>query len=167
MGPWRLAVKLYRSTLANIPGLQVHAERTVCALTMNENVFVLIEDPSAPTKADVLATVPPGDNVIAHMQGPPHYRSTFLTLRPPDALDQLLSQLQARWVPVRQATSSTAQRGQGTVHHGQQLTIEGHVFAIGKEWLVRVGNVVLAGGAIKGMLLEVEFPFFPFLGSGI
>jgi len=39
---------------------------------------------------------------------------------------------------------------------GQQLNIDGNVFAIGTDWLVRVGNVILAGGAVKGMLLEVR-----------
>jgi hypothetical protein len=122
---------------------------------MNENVFVLLEDPSAPTRAEVLANAPP-DNVIAHMQGPTHYRTTFLTLRPPGALEQLLSQLKARWISVRQASSSAPYRTQTT---GQQLLIDGYTFAIGSDWLVRVGNVVLAGGAVKGMLLEVRSPY--------
>lgn len=39
---------------------------------------------------------------------------------------------------------------------GQQLLVDGHIFAIGNDWLVRFGNVILAGGAIKGMLLEVS-----------
>jgi hypothetical protein len=87
------------------------------------------------------------------LQGPTHYRTTFLTIRPPGALEQLLAQLKARWVSVRQSTTSGTQRGQSS---GQQLTIDGYIFAIGSDWLVRVGNVVLAGGAVKGMLLEVS-----------
>lgn len=119
---------------------------------MEENVFVLLEDPMAPTRADVLAAAPPGQET-AYLQGPTHYRTTFLTLRPPGALEQLLAQLKARWVSVRQSASSSApQRGKTS---GQQLLIEGHIFAIGNDWLVRVGNVILAGGAVKGMLLEV------------
>jgi hypothetical protein len=119
---------------------------------MDENVFVLLEDPLAPTRADVLAAAPPGQE-SAYLQGPTHYRTTFLTIRPPGALEQLLAQLKARWVSVRQSTSSGTQRGQSV---GQQLTIDGHIFAIGSDWLVRVGTVVLAGGAVKGMLLEVR-----------
>jgi len=118
---------------------------------MNENVFVLLEDPMAPTRGDVLAAAPPGQEA-AYIQGPTHYRTAFLTIRPPGALEQLLTQLKARWAAVRQS-SSGPQRGQTT---GQQLFIEGHIFAIGTDWLVRVGNVVLAGGAVKGMLLEVR-----------
>lgn len=65
----------------------------------------------------------------------------------------MLSQLRARWVPVRQ--TSAPQKAQTSV--GQQLTIDGYVFSIGADWLVRVGNVILSGGAMKGMLLEVNF----------
>lgn len=125
---------------------------------MNDHVFVLLEDPAAPSRADVLATVQntasQGNDprVSSQVTHPPHYRTTFLTLKPPGALEQLLSQLKARWIPVRQSSSSSSQRGQAS---SQQLTVEGHVFAIGNDWLVRVGNVILTGGAVKGMLLEV------------
>jgi hypothetical protein len=121
----------------------------MCALTMDDNVFVLVEDPAAPTRADVLAAAPPGQEA-AYLQSPSHYRTTFLTLNPPNALEQLLSQLKARWVPVRQTGG-----GQKVQTLGLQLSIEGHIFAIGTDWLVRVGNVILAGGAVKGMLIEV------------
>lgn len=117
---------------------------------MDDNVFVLVEDPTAPTRADVLAAAPPGQEA-AYLQSPSHYRTTFLTLNPPNALEQLLSQLKARWVPVRQTGG-----GQKAQTLGLQLSIEGHIFAIGTDWLVRVGNVILAGGAVKGMLLEVK-----------
>jgi len=128
----------------------------MCALTMNDHVFVLLEDPGAPTRADVLANTQIDTPQMSDEQAmPPHYRTTFLTLRPPGALEQLLSQLSARWIPVRQNIAST-QRSQGTA---QQLSVEGHIFAIGNDWLVRVGNVVLAGGAVKGMLLEVSDSF--------
>lgn len=125
----------------------------MCALTMDDNVFVLLEDPVAPTRADVLAAAPPGQEAT-YLQGPSHYRTTFLTLRPPGALEQLLAQIKARWVSVRQASSSVPQRGQAG---GQQLLIEGHIYAIGTDWLLRVGNVTLTGGVVKGMLLEVRY----------
>ncbi|KAH8105832.1 hypothetical protein BXZ70DRAFT_1004139 [Cristinia sonorae] len=163
IGKWSLSVKSFRSTFGSTPGFQVAAERSMCALAMNENVFVLLEDPTAPTRADVLqqaeASGSTGLNQTVLLAGPPHYRTTFLTLSPPGALEQLLGQLKARWVPVRQPGGSTAgsqpSRSQGTA--GQQLTIDGHVFAIGNDWLVRAGNVILAGGAVKGMFLEAEY----------
>lgn len=150
-GKWQLNIRSFRSTLGVSLGLQIQSERTMCALTMNENVFVLLEDPSAPTRADVLAMAPP-DVPHSQVQGPTHYRTTFLTLKPPGAMEQLLAQLRARWASVRQTASSAPQRGQTP---GQQLNIDGNIFAIGSDWLVRVGNVILAGGAVKGMLLEV------------
>ncbi|TFK43503.1 hypothetical protein BDQ12DRAFT_675081 [Crucibulum laeve] len=160
-GKWHLSVRSYRSALAQIVGFQVPAERTMCTLTMDDNVFVLLEDPVAPSRADVLAVAPPGQEFI-YLQGPSHFRTTFLTLRPPGALEQLLAQLKARWVSVRQSSSSVPQRGQTG---GQQLLIDGHIFSIGTDWLVRVGNVVLAGGAVKGMLLEAEYLPLPTLQS--
>lgn len=122
------------------------------ALTMNDHVFVFLEDPGAPTRADVIASTQSDTQMGDGQTMPPHYRTTCLTLRPPGALEQLLNQLSAPWVPVRQNVAS-AQRSQGTA---QQLSVEGYIFAIGNDWLVRVGNVVLAGGAVKGMLLEVS-----------
>lgn len=120
----------------------------MCVLTMNDNCFVQLEDPLMPTRGDVLASAL--DPSVAHLQHhSAHYRSTFLTLRPPGALEQLLGQLKARWVPVRQTTNQSAHAS------GHQLTIDGAVFAIGTDWLVRFGNVVLAGGAVKGMVIEV------------
>jgi hypothetical protein len=83
----------------------------------------------------------------------------MLTLTPPGALEQLLSQLRARWVSVRQSSSSgpsnLSQAG------GQQLSVDGYVYQIGTDFLVRAGNVILAGGAVKGMLLEVS-PVLPY-----
>lgn len=156
-----MSVRTYRSTLGQIPGFQLPSERTMCALTMDENVFVLLEDPLAPTRSDVLAAAPPGQE-SAYIQGATHYRTTFLTLRPPGALEQLLAQLRARWVPVRQSAPGALQRGQTS---GQQLIIDGSIFAIGTDWLVRVGNVILAGGAVKGMLLEVRMIFIQLTSS--
>ena len=99
-----------------------------------------------------------------------HFRHTFPTLSPPLALEQLLAQLRARWTPARmtragQAASTVAsgsggQPGGGAAGGvqggtGPQLVVEGHVYAIGSDWLVRAGNVMLSGGAVKGMLVEV------------
>ena len=47
---------------------------------------------------------------------------------------------------------------------GPQLVVEGHVYAIGSDWLVRAGNVKLSGGAVKGMLVEVRRGLTSWLG---
>lgn len=142
-GKWQLSVKSFRSTLSQSDGSQVPSERSMCALTMGENVFVLLDDPGAPSRIEA-------ENLT---QPPTHYRNTFLTLSPPGALEHLLAQLKARWVSVRQSAANTAPRTQAA---GPQLLIDGHVFSIGTDWIVRIGNVVLSGGAVKGMLLEVS-----------
>ncbi|OJT15837.1 hypothetical protein TRAPUB_3435 [Trametes pubescens] len=102
---------------------------------------------------------------------PAHYRYTFPTLSPPGALEQLLAQLRARWVSVRQTGASAASSGapgggsQKSQGSGQQLSVEGHVYAIGTDWLVRAGNVLLAGGAVKGMFLEAEYLPLPTMST--
>ncbi|KAK7049498.1 hypothetical protein VNI00_005529 [Paramarasmius palmivorus] len=150
-GKWYLTVKSFRSQLGQIPGLQIPAERVMCTLTMNDKVFVLLDDPLAPSRRDPIDFQPT------------HYHHTFLTLSPPGALEQLLTQSKAPWIPVRQSAST--QKGQQT--SGPNLVIDGHVFHIGNDWIVRVGNVILAGGAIKGMILEAEYLPLPTLHSPI
>ncbi|KAI0669893.1 hypothetical protein C8Q78DRAFT_1154509 [Trametes maxima] len=174
---WSLSIRSFRSTLSSIPGYQVPAERSMIALTMNDNVFVLLDDPAAPmrleyqqmlagyTQAQTQTQTQP-DTAAPPAPGPAHYRHTFPTLSPPGALEQLLAQLRARWVSVRQTASSggAGTKGQGagagagtTGAGGLQVVVEGHVYAIGTDWLVRAGNVQLAGGAVKGMFLEAEY----------
>lgn len=120
-----------------------------------DNVFVLVEDPVAPQRADLLQPHPEGQAPppITGPGAPGHFRTTFLTLSPPDALEHLLSQLRARWVSVRQ--SGAAGTSQLSHTGGQQLSVDGRIFSIGTDFVVRIGNVILAGGAVKGMLLEV------------
>ncbi|KAI0770768.1 hypothetical protein BC629DRAFT_1532247 [Irpex lacteus] len=153
-GKWYLSVKSYRSQLQSIPGIQVHAERTMCALTMNENVFVQLDDPVSHSRADLLQPLPEGQVPIplTGPGAPAHFRTTFLTLSPPGALEQLLAQSRARWVSVRQSGTSGLSQGSG-----QQLSVDGVIYSIGTDFIVRAGNVILAGGAVKGMLLEAEY----------
>lgn len=126
-------------------------------LQMYDNVFVLLEDPLALTRADVVQAI--ADKTVPPNFQPTHYRTTFLTLNPPGALEQLLGQLKARWVPMRQVSTSGAPRGQTS---GHQLIIEGQVFGIGTDWVVRAGIVTMTGGETKGMLLEVTIFFFSY-----
>ena len=154
-------------------------------LTMGENAFVLVDDPGAPSPREwaetytsnqqsssprqktqtVSASGEPGDGQAPQsvpskeFKSPikvppqPHYHYTFVTLRPLNSLELLLPQLRARWTHARQAVQ--AQRGGLGKQTGQPLSIEGTIFALGKDWIVRVGNVNVSGG-MKGMLLEVS-----------
>ncbi|KAF9057553.1 hypothetical protein BJ165DRAFT_1421304 [Panaeolus papilionaceus] len=154
---WELSIRSYRSVL----GGQV--DRNLYTLTTEDKVFVHIEDPAAPNRSDVLAAAPPGEEA-AYLQMPTHFRNTFITLKPLGGLEQLLNQIKARWIPVRQSSSGTSQRNQMS---GQQVVIDGHVFSIGTDWIVRFGNVNLAGGAVRGMILEAEYVPLPVLRSSM
>ncbi|PCH41004.1 hypothetical protein WOLCODRAFT_131647 [Wolfiporia cocos MD-104 SS10] len=163
-GKWQLSLGSYRSTMATVPGVHI-PERALFTTTMGDNVFALLEDPAAPTRAEVpqeIREASPGH--ASAIPAPSHYRNTLVTVSPPGALEQLLSQLRARWVPVRQAgqlgSQASSQKAQLI---SQQLTIEGLVCAIGTDWLVRFGHVILAGGAVKGMLVEAEYLPLPVL----
>lgn len=125
------------------------------AITMDGNVFSLLEDPTAPTRAEVLDAAPPGQET-AYLQNPPNYRHTFITARPPGALEQLMAQIKAPWMAVRQIASSANSRSQAA---GQQISIEGYIYTIGRDWILRIGNVILSGGAVRGMLFEVRTPY--------
>lgn len=123
----------------------------MCALTMGENVFVTIEDPFAPSRGEYAAAPEAYHQGRGRPGPPPHYRHTFLTLSPPGALEQLLAQLRARWMTTKQGmTQGQAARGSSS----QQLLVDGGVFAIGTDWILRAGNVLL-NGVPRGMLLEV------------
>ncbi|KAI0053528.1 hypothetical protein FA95DRAFT_1632059 [Auriscalpium vulgare] len=149
-GRWKLSVRSYKSTFGAIHGIDRAPERTLSTLTMNQNVFVQLDDPMAPTRADLAAMASQDpSNPAAQMPDPTHYRSTFLTLTPPGALEQLLNLLRARWNSTRV----------------QQLAIEGYIFSIGNDWIIRAGNVILGGGAVKGMLLEAEYLPVPTMSS--
>ncbi|KAH8830511.1 hypothetical protein DL96DRAFT_1593228 [Flagelloscypha sp. PMI_526] len=135
-GRWYLTLKSYRSPLPNTP-----LSRSLCILTMGQVQFVVVEDPLAPTRADVQDAATHEES--AHLKNhSAHYRSTFVAIRPPGALEHLLDQMKTSWTPSRPAAAP-----------GQT----GVVVSIGTDWLVRCGNVVLAGGNIKGMLVEVEY----------
>ncbi|THH15503.1 hypothetical protein EW146_g4981 [Bondarzewia mesenterica] len=131
---------------------------------MSDHVFVLVDDPFAPTRADLASLQPPGAANDPSYKAPevPHYRNTFLTLSPPGALEQLLTLLRARWISTRQSAPGASQSRQVSA---QQVVIDGNIFAIGSDWIVRAGNVILAGGTVKGILLEVRFKDIVFVAT--
>ncbi|TFK89958.1 hypothetical protein K466DRAFT_584143 [Polyporus arcularius HHB13444] len=168
-GKWQISMKSFRSTLGSVPGFQVPVERSMCTLTVDDNVFCVLEDPAAPMRGEYLAQAAEFARAQPGMTlpQPTHYRHTFPTLSPPNALEQLLAQLRARWVPVRQTGGSNTAPGPSGQKNlglatGAHLTVDGHVYAIGSDWLVRAGNVTISpGGAMKGMLLEAEYVPLP------
>lgn len=134
-------MRLYRSTIQMLPGM-IGAERSMTTFTQTspDAAFVLIEDP--------LAMQGSMSALSQDQPTPSHYQYTLVPVSPPGALEQLLQQLNAPWT-MRQA-------GGGSNQSGRQLLIDGHIFTIGTDWVVCVGNVILAGGTLKGMILEVR-----------
>ncbi|KAI0081784.1 hypothetical protein K474DRAFT_1656163 [Panus rudis PR-1116 ss-1] len=126
------------------------------AVTVNDNVFALLEDPIQPGPFDVLQQ--PGEAAVLN---PSHYRQTYVTLSPPGALEQLLSHLKARWVTARNSQTASSSQSQPRASQGaaggNQLTVEGYIYAVGTDWIVRAGNVTQVGGTLRGMLLEAEY----------
>ncbi|KAL1678534.1 hypothetical protein EV122DRAFT_211889 [Schizophyllum commune] len=143
-------MRLYRSTIQMLPGM-IGAERSMTTFTQTspDAAFVLIEDPLA-MQGSMLA-------LSQDQPTPSHYQYTLVPVSPPGALEQLLQQLNAPWT-MRQA-------GGGSNQSGRQLLIDGHIFTIGTDWVVCVGNVILAGGTLKGMILEAEYLPIPDLRS--
>ncbi|TFK16466.1 hypothetical protein FA15DRAFT_761406 [Coprinopsis marcescibilis] len=165
---WYMSIKSYRSTFGMTSNSQDGPssmpsgnERTMATVTMGENVFVLLEDPLAPTHTDA---------EMMKMPGPlTHYRSTFLTVKPVGNLEQLLVQLKAQWMPVRVTTARSQNQG-GTSSSASnllaaaELIVDGKIYAIGSDWLVRVG-LVRSKDLIRGMVLEGEYLPLPVIRS--
>ncbi|KAF8607614.1 hypothetical protein BDV93DRAFT_541845 [Ceratobasidium sp. AG-I] len=74
-----------------------------------------------------------------HIPLPLHFRTTFISLKPPAILEQFLGQVKAKWA----SRPSTA-------------VIDGMTCAIGTDWIVRIGYVV-QGTAHKGIVMEAEY----------
>ncbi|KAL1747236.1 hypothetical protein HDZ31DRAFT_32423 [Schizophyllum fasciatum] len=153
-------MRLYRSTIGTLPGM-IGVERSMFTFTQDAAAaFVLVDDPLAPQPSTLqnLARGAPTQSTPGQSQPAPgnpqptpsHYQTTLVPVSPPGALEQLLQQLNAPWT-MRHPSGAQGQSGR------QQLLIDGHVFAIGTDWIVRVGNVILAGGTLKGMILEAEY----------
>ncbi|KAI0732884.1 hypothetical protein C8Q72DRAFT_71009 [Fomitopsis betulina] len=151
-GRWQVGLSSWRSRFTGESSDMRSLERPLYTVTMNENTFVMLEDPAAPNRGDYLKMK------AAHEQGqavqpfvpqpPPHYHYTLVTVSPLGALEQLMSHLGVvgkRWVRTG--------GGQGSGHH---LSVDGLIYSIGHDWLVRFGHVMLAGGS-KGMLIEAEY----------
>ena len=169
-GKWHVAIKSFRA-VSDPDGLRL--DRSMCCVTMGNRTFAMLDDQAAPQVADLASfqnaipspalSSPTGTGRPRGLTGsnilqPPHCRTTLITAEPVGALESLLSQLGTRWTSTRQ--QGTAPRNQ-PASSGNQLVVEGSIFTIGSDWVLRVGNVVLAGGAMKGMLLEAR-PFSNF-----
>lgn len=156
IGKWHMSIKSYRSTFGrdlnnlDAPSHTIAgSERTLNAVTMGDTVYVLLEDPLAPLRTE---EAPPG---FTHPYT--HYRSTYITVKPPGILEQLLVQLKASWLPVRQATGGQSRNKSVTANAlmaSAELAISGGIYQVGSDWIVRVG-LVQSKDQVRGLVLEV------------
>jgi hypothetical protein len=165
-------LKVYRSTILTMPGMLAPPERTMCTLTISENTFVLVEDPGVPGWSQVqeLRISHEQEQLAAQAQAvaegsappplhpfrpPPHYNLNIYTVKAPGSLEHMLGQLRSRWTQIRHGVhpgrADAPQRA-----GGNHATIDGTIFRVGQDWIVRVGNVIMAGGNVKGLLVEVS-----------
>ncbi|KAF6761801.1 hypothetical protein DFP72DRAFT_879679 [Ephemerocybe angulata] len=193
IGQWHLSLKSYRSTFGLNPAnpsapptIPASSERSIFTVTMNDTVFVLLEDPMAPVHAEARA--------LGLTEPLTHYRNNFLTMRRPGDLEKLMVMLKARWMPVRHAAGATQNAslismgagtglgmgptggtatggGPGRGHPGAppnnplaaaEITVEGKVFSLGTDWLLRIG-LVRSKDLVKGILMEGEYLPLPYL----
>lgn len=82
---------------------------------------------------------------IKNIPLPLHFRTTFVSLRPPATFEQFLGQVKAKWQP----RPSTA-------------VVDGVTWTVGSDWVVRMGYIV-QGNAHKGIVLEAEYLPLPVL----
>ncbi|KAH7105652.1 hypothetical protein BKA62DRAFT_398760 [Auriculariales sp. MPI-PUGE-AT-0066] len=97
-----------------------------------DTTYALIDDSAAPLRFDA----------TSETVQPTHFRETFVTVS--GSIDDLLLNTKAPWART-----------------GMHVQIDGLVFAIGTDWVVRVGNILLPGGQNRGLLLETEYLPFP------
>lgn len=131
-----MGIQTYRS--ATLPS------RSLYTVSTNDSTFCVLED---------LAVQSDTSN------GQDHPRSTFVTVSSPQNIASMLLQISGRWSTSRQGASSNGEGGKAG-GGGGHLLIDGFVFSIGKDWIVRVAKVTQAGGAgllVKGIVIEVSF----------
>lgn len=115
-------------------------------MTTGDTCFVLCEDTSAPSHAsfeNTKRTTLAQDPTAQVPARPPHYKSTSLTLSPPTLLGLLFQQIGggAVW----------SNRMPGAL---PDIEINGAVFQIGEDLIIRVGRVIQKTQP-RGLVIEV------------
>lgn len=141
-----------------------------------DNSLVIIEDALAPKRADFMAArmeiratnaakrkAAPGvaDAQLGLLQEPTeplHYRNTLLSYKT-GTMEAFINQLGGAWTfqPMKTISGPNLGRSSGGLTH--RLKIEGNVFSVGSDWIVRVGSVYATGEVFKGVIMEVRFLF--------
>jgi len=131
IGLWRVHLHSYRS--GTFPS------RSIFAASTNDHAYAVIEDASADSSSNS-----------------PHPRISFVTLTPPEALGAMLAMVAGNWTVSRTNAALQNTRAGITMSNVSQLALEGFVYAIGTDWVIRVG-IVRHGQTPKGLVIEAEY----------
>lgn len=118
-----------------------NAKPFIYAVSTNEKMYAVLED----NTIDAISK-----------KHPDHPRITFVTITPPQNFAPFLSQISGNWTTARTQGGKGAATSGGAAHSAN-LLIDGFVFSVGKDWLVRTANVTQSGGALKGCVIEAEY----------
>jgi len=126
-----MAFHTYRSS--------IYQARTIYSVSTSTATYALLEDQAV-------------DLTGSDRSNP---RVTFVAITPPESLPSMLAQIAGNWSASRPNAAvpgrSVLPAGAGQVH------LDGHVYSVGTDWLVRIGNVTQPGGVHKGIVIEAEY----------
>jgi hypothetical protein len=119
----------------------VYQARTIYSVSTSTATYALLEDQAV-------------DLTGSDRSNP---RVTFVSITPPESLQSMLAQIAGNWSASR---PNAAVPGRSVVPAGVgQVHLDGHVYSVGTDWLVRIGNVTQPGGVHKGIVIEVNRGF--------
>lgn len=113
--------------------------RSIFAASTNHHTYAVIEDSSASLNNSVAA----------------HPRISFVTIASFDSLGPMLSMIAGNWTASRTNAAIQNNRAGLAVNNQTQLGLDGFVYSIGTDWVVRIGTV-RHGQAPKGVFIEVR-----------
>jgi hypothetical protein len=96
-------------------------------------------------------------DLIEEPPEPLHFRNTLISFKA-RVVETLIDQLGGAWTsqPMKIVSGPMMGRPSGGLTH--RLKIEGTVFSVGSDWIVRVGSVYAAGDQFKGVIMEASPP---------
>lgn len=128
IGFWRILLQSYRS--AAVPS------RSIYSVSTSDHTYAVLED-QAPHSENAFRLPP---------------RVSFVTIASLDGLPGILAQIGGAWSASRtNATLGTRGVSAPTVN---QLVLDGAVYSVGTDWIVRLG-AVRHGQTPKGLIIEV------------
>jgi hypothetical protein len=136
---------------------------------MPDNHLVIVEDSTAPMRADHLADCSSiaTRNAAKRAQGAPdgelereppipsHYRHTLISFKLP-LMTTMLDQLGGAWSTQTAKSTAIPLMGKPTGGTTHRLRIDGVVWSVGNDWIVRVASVYASGEQFKGVIMEVK-----------